>query len=69
VAQMAPLQRRGSAYGLFTAGYGISWFLGSAGMGFLYDTSLPALVVFSMVVEWAALPLLFIVTKRLRSWS
>jgi MFS family permease len=64
VAQMTPVQRRASAYGLFTAGYGISWFLGSAVMGFLYDVSLLALVVFSVAAELAALPLLVVLTRR-----
>jgi hypothetical protein len=49
VAQMVPSQRRASAYGLFTAGYGVSWFLGSALMGVLYDQSLPALIAFSVL--------------------
>jgi predicted MFS family arabinose efflux permease len=59
VAPMVPLARRASAYGIFTAGYGISWFLGSAVMGALYDVSLPALIVFSIVAELSALPLFF----------
>jgi predicted MFS family arabinose efflux permease len=63
VAPMAPAQRRASAYGLFTACYGISWFLGSALMGLLYDTSLSALIVFSVAAELAAIPLLLAATK------
>jgi len=35
VAPMVAPQRRASAYGLFTAGYGIFWFLGSAAIGIL----------------------------------
>jgi MFS family permease len=46
VATMVPAQRRPSAYGLFTAGYGIFWFLGSAAIGFLYDVSIEAAVLF-----------------------
>ena len=64
VAGMVPPQRRASAYGLFDTGYGVFWFLGSALMGFLYDTSLPALIVFSMVVELAAIPLFILVSRR-----
>ena len=33
VATMVPHQRRASAYGLFTAGYGIFWFIGSVILG------------------------------------
>ena len=40
IATLVPPERRGSAYGLFNAAYGIAWFLGSALMGYLYDTSL-----------------------------
>lgn len=57
VAQMVQPQRRASVYGLFTAGYGVSWFLGSAMLGILYDLSIPALIIFAMAAEFAALPL------------
>lgn len=63
VAQMVPIQRRASAYGLFTAGYGVFWFLGSAALGILYGISLPTLIIFSVVVELAAIPL-FVVASR-----
>lgn len=63
VALMVPAQRRASAYGLFTAGYGVSWFLGSALMGILYDRSLPALIAFSVVAELLAIPLILLVRK------
>jgi MFS family permease len=64
VAQMVPRELRASAYGLFTAGYGVFWFLGSAALGILYGVSLPALIAFSLIVELAAIPL-FILVRRL----
>ena len=64
VAMMVPVQRRASAYGLFYTGYGLSWFVGSAIMGLLYDVSLPALIVFSVIVELAAIPLFIVVRSR-----
>ncbi|MFN3374600.1 MAG: MFS transporter, partial [Chloroflexus sp.] len=33
VSQLAPAERRGAAYGLFNAGFGLSWFAGSAALG------------------------------------
>jgi MFS family permease len=57
VATMVPIQRRPSAYGLFTAGFGIAWFVGSAVMGVLYDTSLRAVVIFCLVAQLAAIPI------------
>jgi MFS family permease len=58
VARMVPLDRRASAYGLFTAGYGIAWFTGSAVMGILYDAAFPLMIAFSVAAELAAIPVL-----------
>ena len=58
VAEMVPPGRIASAYGLFNLLYGVAWFAGSAAMGFLYDASIPALVLFAVAVELAAVPLL-----------
>jgi MFS family permease len=65
VAGMVPSDRRGTAYGVFYTGYGVVWFLGSVLMGFLYDTSLPALIVFSVVIQMASIPMFLMVRKRL----
>jgi MFS family permease len=65
VATMVPQQLRASAYGIFTAGYGVFWFLGSVVIGILYDVHLPALIVFSMVAQIAAIPLFLKVRKQL----
>jgi len=65
VALMVPVQRRASAYGLFTAGYGIFWFLGSVLIGSLYGVSLPLLIIFCLVTELAALPLFFLVEQQI----
>ncbi len=67
VALMVPLERRASAYGLFTAGYGVFWFLGSAAIGGLYTVSIHAAVWFSVLAELAAVPLLVLVTRRFRA--
>ena len=56
VATMVPAQRRPSAYGLFTAAYGLFWFLGSTLIGFLYDVSITAVIAFSVAAELAAIP-------------
>jgi MFS family permease len=64
VAPMVPAERRASAFGLFTAGYGIFWFLGSAVIGILYDVSLPAMVAFCVLAECAAVPIFVRVGRR-----
>jgi MFS family permease len=64
VATMVPAARRASAYGLFTAGYGIAWFAGSVAMGILYDVSFPAMIGLSIAFELAAIPLLLRVAAQ-----
>jgi MFS family permease len=65
VATMVPQQRRPSAYGIFTAGYGVCWFIGSVIIGRLYDVSVFALIVFSVLAQLAAIPIFVNVKKRL----
>ena len=64
VATIVPADRRPSAYGFFTGAYGISWFLGSAIMGILYDHSIAAVIAFCVIVELAAIPLLFKLRRK-----
>jgi predicted MFS family arabinose efflux permease len=66
VAPMVSSSRRASAYGLFTAGYGIFWFLGSVVIGALYDVSVHALVAFAVAAELAATPFFLVVRNRSR---
>ncbi len=63
VGKMVASGRRASAFGIFTGGYGIAWFIGSTAIGLLFGVSLPAVVAFSLVTEFAALPL-FVATRR-----
>ncbi len=69
VAPMVPRQRRASAYGLFTAGYGVAWFLGSLPMGLLYERSPVALIVFCVALELAAIPIFLIVRSQYRRFE
>jgi len=59
-----PSQKRSTAFGLFDTGYGIAWFLGSAAMGLLYDKSILAVVLLSLILQLAAIPVLFIANKK-----
>jgi predicted MFS family arabinose efflux permease len=59
-----PPQKRSTAFGLFDTGYGIAWFLGSVAMGLLYERSILAVVLLSVVLQLAAVPVLFIANKN-----
>jgi MFS family permease len=67
VATMVPPQRRATAFGIFTAGYGIAWFAGSALIGVLYDHTLGWAIAFCVAAEVAAVPILMVVGRRLRA--
>ncbi|MFI5343402.1 MAG: MFS transporter [Chlamydiales bacterium] len=63
VANLVQMNKRGTAYGVFNIWFGVFWFLGSALMGFLYDVSLVSLILFSISIQFAAIPLLFAVKR------
>jgi MFS family permease len=55
IANMVPGHARARAYGIFTAIFGVAWFLGSAAMGALYDVSPALLVAVSVLPQLAAI--------------
>jgi MFS family permease len=63
VARLVHPDRRAEGYGVLYAWFGLSWFLGSASMGVLYDLSPYWLVAFSLLFQLAAIPLLILVRK------
>jgi MFS family permease len=64
LATVLPLWKRATGFGIFNATFGVFWFLGSFFMGWLYDVSLAWLIVFSMVVQFASVPLFIILAKK-----
>ncbi|HTQ51054.1 MAG TPA: MFS transporter [Candidatus Acidoferrales bacterium] len=54
-----PADKRSTAFGVFDTTFGVAWFAGSAGMGWLYDKSIPALIIFSVLLQLSALPFFF----------
>ena len=65
VTGMVPADKRGSAFGIFNTGYGLAWFSGSALMGILYDRSVITLVLFSVVIQLVAIPILLLVQRQI----
>lgn len=62
LASIIPLGKRGTAYGIFNAVFGLFWFLGSFLMGWLYDISIAWLIAFSMIVQLLSVPFLYKLT-------
>ncbi len=66
VADMVPRARRGTAYGIFAAVYGLAWLVGSAVIGVLYDYSISGADSFVIATQLAALAL-FVALVRQRA--
>lgn len=64
LTDVIPADRRGTAFGIFDTAFGTFYLLGNTLMGILYDVSIPALIVFSVVVQLTALPVLIYAGKR-----
>jgi MFS family permease len=65
VAGMLPEGKRNFAFGLYFAGYGVGWLVGSIVTGLLYEDSRAALIAFSVAVQLASVPI-FVLAGRQR---
>jgi len=65
IADLTPIARRGLAYGIFNTMYGVSWFMGSALMGILYDFSVKYVIIFAIIMELTSIPILIKTVKNL----
>jgi MFS family permease len=64
VANLVSYDKRGTGYGILNASFGIAWFVGSVIIGLLYSTSLTALILFSVITQLLAIPLLLLIKKQ-----
>ena len=67
VAHLVSPEKRGSAYGILNLFFGVFWAIGSALMGLLYDRAPLYLVLFSVAMQWAAIPFFIWVSPHIRS--
>jgi len=64
LTDVIPIDRRSTGFGVFDTGFGTFYFLGNTVMGLLYDVSIPALIVFSIILQLAALPVFVLAKER-----
>lgn len=65
VSVMTGSENRSRALGVFSALYGLAWFAGSTILGVVYDYSVLAVVIISVVVEAAGAAVLYACRTRL----
>ncbi|MEM5836348.1 MAG: MFS transporter [Candidatus Aenigmatarchaeota archaeon] len=66
IADITPVNRRGTAYGIFNAAYGFSAFLGSSILGFLYEHVFCWLATFVVLVQVIAIVIFAFIQLKLR---
>jgi MFS family permease len=54
IARIVPMHKRGTAYGTYSALFGVAWFAGSAMMGWLYEMSVVWVVMFGVAAQLLA---------------
>jgi MFS family permease len=59
ISKLVTMNKRGRAFGLFNAVFGVMWLVGSSTMGLLYDRSLVALVIFGVAAQLAGAAIFF----------
>jgi predicted MFS family arabinose efflux permease len=64
IADLTPLKKRGTGYGIFNTAYGLAIFIGSALCGLLYEYSIFSVIIISIAVELLAIPVFFILKKE-----
>jgi MFS family permease len=67
VAGILPDKKRGLAFGLFYAGYGFGWLIGSVAVGLLYQQSRLALVTFAVAAQLCSLPFFILGNRHQRA--
>lgn len=65
VAEIVPVHKRGSAFGIFSLAFGAFWFLGTAFIGLIYTHSIVAVVAFSFLIQLFAVAVFFFVMKKI----
>ena len=66
VSKMVPRVRRASAFGILTAGHGISLFLGGVIIGLLYIMGIREIVMFGTLAEIIAIPVFVLVSSKIK---
>ena len=64
IADITPLRKRGTGYGILNVAYGLAMLAGGVVMGFLYDRSLPTLMIGVAVMELVSLPFFFAMKRE-----
>lgn len=64
IADLTPLKKRGTGYGIFNTAYGVAAFAGSFAMGLLYERSIATLIIAASALQVIALGIFFVLKRE-----
>ena len=64
IADITPINKRSSGFGIFNLSLGLAFFFGSSLIGYLYDYSIKILVIVLIIIETLSC-LFFLLTRRM----
>jgi MFS family permease len=67
IAQVVSMNKRGRAFGVFNAVYGVAWLAGSSAMGLLYGFNILSLVALGVTAQLASAVLFFSLRGRVQA--
>ena len=69
ITQLAHVSKRGRAFGLYNAAFGVAWFVGSTVMGLLYDRWVLGLVLTGMTAQMASAVMFILLGRQIPAES
>ncbi|MEM2916201.1 MAG: MFS transporter [Candidatus Woesearchaeota archaeon] len=67
IADLTPITKRGTAYGIFNITYGLALFAGSFLAGYLYDISITLMISALVCIELMSIPLFFALKREIKN--
>ncbi|MEW6103564.1 MAG: MFS transporter [bacterium] len=65
IADITPINKRATGYGIFNVIYGLAMFIGSLLAGYLYDISISLMILVLICIEVLPIPLFFILKREI----
>jgi hypothetical protein len=66
IADITPIKKRGTGYGIFNTTYGLAYLVGSTMLGFLYSHSIGAVITAVICIECLALIMFFFMDREVK---
>lgn len=60
IADITPMNKRSSGFGIFNLSFGLATFFGSSFIGYLYDYSILSLIISLAIIEISAIPIFYL---------